>query len=147
VKRFHWPLQRVLDITEQRERVLRAELFALARAIVRIRQEIMWRRAMVRTILAELAERDLRERLPEQTVVLECSAAEQRIIRHLESRQSELSKQREARTEQFLRTRGRRQTLERLRDEARQQHVRQEQRREQKQFDETAHLAFSRGHR
>jgi flagellar biosynthesis chaperone FliJ len=145
VKRFAWRLQRVLDITDQRERALRAELFVLARRIREVREEIAWRQTMIRTLLAELAARPLAERLPEQAVILECSAAEQRIIRRLETRQRELDVERKAKTDQFLQVRGRRKTLERLREEARQEYLREEQKREQLQFDETAHIAFARG--
>jgi flagellar biosynthesis chaperone FliJ len=146
MKRFRWRLQRVLDITEQRERALRAELLALAQAIARVRQEILGRQALVRTILAELAQRSLPERLPEQALVLQCAAAEERILRRLRTRQKDLETQRAAKTEAYLRIRARRETLRRLREEARQKHLREQLLLEQKQFDETAHLAYARIH-
>lgn len=147
MKRFQWRLQRLLDITEQREQVARAELFRIAQQILAVCQEIVERQTVVRMILADLAARDLIERLDDQTVVLTCSAAEQRVIERLRGQQSELEAERETRMSEFLRIRSTRRTLERLREEARQEHLRDEARREQKQFDETAHMAFARKER
>jgi len=144
VKRFRWRLQRVLDIAASREEALRADLLALAREIVRVRQEIVWRQGLVRQILTELAARDLADRLPEQAIVLECAAAEERILRRLRSAERDLRTRRDAKTAEFLRARGRRRTLERLRGEARERHRRDEDRREQKEFDELAHMAYAR---
>jgi flagellar export protein FliJ len=144
VKRFQWRLQRVLDITEQREEALRTELLALAHRIVKVRQEIVARQTTMRMILAELAARALAERLPEQSVVLASATAEERVIRGLRAKQAELQKERAARTEQFLAFRARRRTLDRLREEARAKHLREEGKREQLEFDEGAHLAFAR---
>jgi flagellar biosynthesis chaperone FliJ len=144
MKRFAWRLQRVLDITEKREQALRLELGALARDIVLVRQEILTRQMIVRTLLDDLAARPLTERLPEQSVVLATASVERRILDKLRARQAELEAARDAKTEQYLRTRGTRRTLERLREEARLRYLRAAARVEQTQFDEAAHIAYGR---
>lgn len=147
MKRFRWRLQRVLDITAKREQALRLELFALARALVRVRQEIVARQAAVRTLLADLGRRTLVERLAEQTVVLACAAAEERILRGLRRRVADLEAQRAEKTRRFRQVRATRQTLERLREEARHRYLREMAAREQAQFDEVSHIAFARRER
>ncbi len=145
MKRFTWKLQRVLDITARREDVLRGELVALTQALVRVREELAARHAVVRTILAELGRRDLAARLAEQRILMDAAAVEERHLARLRGRIDALEAERDEKQAAFLRTRSTRRTLERLREEARQAHAREAARREQTRFDETAHLAFARG--
>jgi flagellar export protein FliJ len=147
VKRFQWRLQRVLDITERREQVVRGELFALAGAITRVRQEIIRRQVLLRTVLAELAKKSLAERLAQQILFLQQSVAVTREIDRLKAELAGLEAERSEKTAVFMKLRGQRQTLERLRTEARERHRREEDKREQAQFDETAHIAFARKQR
>jgi len=144
MKRFQWRLQRVLDITEQREQVVRAELFALAGAITRVRQEIIRRQVLLRTVLEELAKKGLAERLAQQILFLQQSVSAAREIDRLKGDLAGLEAQRTEKTALFMRLRGQRETLERLRAEARERHRREEDKREQAQFDETTHIAFAR---
>jgi len=60
VKKFIWPLQRLLDVTVQKELAVRAKLFALSRRIADVHREIFRRRASLRSVLAELAELERR---------------------------------------------------------------------------------------
>jgi hypothetical protein len=92
VKRFTWRLQRVLDITEQREGVLRQELLVLAHRIIAVRQEILLRQASVRGLLDDLGRRVFAERLPRQLVVMACAAAEERLLERLRVRQAAASR-------------------------------------------------------
>jgi hypothetical protein len=144
VKRFTWRLQRVLDITEQREGVLRQELLVLAHRIIAVRQEILLRQASVRGLLDDLGRRVFAERLPRQLVVMACAAAEERLLERLRVRQAALEVARSAKSDQFLRVRGTRRTLERLREEARLKYLREMDRQEQTQLDETFHISFAR---
>ena len=144
MKRFKWPLQRLLDVTVQREQGLRAELLALSRQMARARQEIFRRQAVLRSLLGELARQELPQRIPKQQLFLKCSAAGERDIRRLREELKRLESQRREKTEQFLKTRASRETLERRRAEARQRHIRQQLKIEQTQFDEGAHVSYAR---
>jgi hypothetical protein len=144
VKRFVWRLQRVLDITEQRESALRQELLALANQIIAVQQEILLRQAVVRGLLDDLGRRELIERMADQVVVLACAAAEERLLDRLRARQAALQAARSAKTDQFLRVRSTRRTLERLREEARLKYLREMDRQEQSQLDEAFHISFAR---
>jgi hypothetical protein len=144
VKRFSWRLQRVLDVTEQRERLMEAELLALAQRVVLARQGILARQALVRMLLADLGRRPLADRLAEQTLVLECARTEQRTLDDLRAKLKDLEDERQRATERLMEVRTRRRMLERLRDEARRRHDKEMDRLEQAALDEAAHLAHAR---
>jgi flagellar biosynthesis chaperone FliJ len=137
-------LQRVLDVTNQRERIQRMELLALSRRIARLRQEVTMHRVRMRSLVAEMAAAEFAERLRRHLDFILLSEAHQREIDRLEAQLRVLSARRAEKTQRLIRTRKRRETLERLREEARQAHVREELKIEQRQFDETAHLAKAR---
>jgi flagellar export protein FliJ len=144
VKRFRWRLQRVLDVTVQREKALRAELFGLSRRIVRLRQEVVRRRADLRSVLSDLAGRPVAERMARQEVFLRCAEAVEREIARLDAQARELEQTRSERTRTFLRVRSSRETLERMREDASREHQREQLKLEQRQFDESAHVSHAR---
>jgi len=144
VKRFKWKLQRVLDIKTQHERALRSDLFTLAQAVVRVREEILERRTVIRTLLEELGQRRLADRLAEQTVFLEFAAVEERWIARLGARLRDLESERAEKQRRFLEVRATCKTLKRFREEARSAYMRDVAKREQMAFDESAHTAFAR---
>lgn len=144
MKRFAWPLQRLLDVTEQRERAQRAEVLALAQQTARLRQDAAVQRACVRALIAEMGGMELIERLRRHVDFVRCCQAHDRQIEQLQARIAELTVQREAMMRVLMKTRKSRETLERLREEARQEHLREQTKLEQAQFDETAHTAKAR---
>lgn len=144
MKRFKWSLQRLLNVTIQRERALRTELFDLSRKIARVHQEIFRRQAILRAALADLSGEKLQKRIPKQQVFMKCSKDTHKILDQLKTRLRLLENQRTETTARFMKIRASRETLERLREEARQQHIRQELKLEQKMLDEGAQVAFAR---
>jgi len=147
MKRFVWTLQRLLDVTAQRELSLRAELFALARSISGVHREIVFRRSALAGLLADLAGAELGERLARQILFFRQAVVEERRIAALGERLESLRGERTAKTEQFRRTRSRRETLGKLRERARRRHARALAREEQKQLDDSAAVAFARAMR
>ncbi len=143
MKRFRWPLQRLLDVTMQRELARRAELLRLGRETARVRQEIASRRRVIRASLKELARQALAERMGQQEIVLACSAGREREIRRFQDRLEALAGERKRTVEELVRVRGARETLEKMRDEARWRHVQEQLKLEQKALDEVAHVAFA----
>jgi len=143
VKRFRWPLQRLLEVTVHREQALRAELLNLSQEIVGLRQIILARQAVLRSLLAELAKEDLRKRVSKQQVFMNYVQNDQKQIRRLEQQLKELRTLRKQKNAQFLQIRSSRRTLERLRKEAKQRYLRAQLKLEQKQLDEVAHISFA----
>jgi len=144
MRRFNWPLQRLLDVTTQRERTLRSKLFMLLQRITHLHQEIIRRNAVLRSSLADLAEQSIEERIARQRIFMRWSASVTREIRVLRSHVKDLGASRAETMAQLVKARKSKETLRRLRTEAEQEHVRGELRLEQKRFDEVAQTAFSR---
>ena len=143
MKRFRWPLQRLLEVTVHREQALRAELLNLSQEIVGLRQIILARQAVLRSLLAELAKEDLQKRFSKQQLFMNYVQNDQKQIRRLEQQLKELRTLRKQKNAQFLQIRSSRRTLERLRKEAKQRHLRAQLKLEQKQLDEVAHISFA----
>ena len=144
MKRFKWPLQRLLDVTIQRERALEAELLALSREMAEVHQEIFRRQTVLRTLLTDLASEEFPERIPRQRLFLDSSKAAKQILDRLRAQLEELQARREAVMAKFIKIRASRETLERIREEARQQHIREQLNLEQKALDESAQISFAR---
>jgi len=136
-------LQRLLEVTVHREQALRAELLNLSQEIVGLRQIILARQAVLRSLLAELAKEDLRKRVSKQQVFMNYVQNDQKQIRRLEQQLKELRTLRKQKNAQFLQIRSSRRTLERLRKEAKQRYLRAQLKLEQKQLDEVAHISFA----
>jgi len=144
MKRFTWPLQRLLGVTIQRQRALRAELFRLSRELARVRQEIVRRKATLRAMLSDLGDEEFQVRLPRQQVVLSCSAAAEKEMKKLQVQLGALEQHRKELTDQFVKVKAKRESLERLREEAYQRYLKDLSRLEQKQLDDSAQIAFAR---
>jgi len=144
MKLFKWSLQRLLNVTVQRERVLRSELLRLAQEMARIRHELLRQKAVLRSQLDELTRKEVPERLPERKIFMDFSQATDKTIKKLTRELERLGTVRKETTDRFLRVRGSRQTLERLREEARQRHIHRQLRLEQKELDESAQVSFAR---
>ena len=144
MKRFQWPLQRLLDVTIQRELAARAKLFALSRKIADVHRKIFHHQASLRIALTELSNQNLEKRLPEQQVFMQCSEAEEERLDKLRENLSILKKQRAEKIDIFTKTKSSRETLERLREESLQRHEREMMKEQQKQLDENAQIAYVR---
>jgi flagellar biosynthesis chaperone FliJ len=144
MKRFAWPLQRLLEVTCQREAAMRTEFLVATRRVATLRHEMLARSSAVRNLLEALAAQNPSQRLAVQEAFMKASPAEHRAMAKLASdlkaAQDNLSHKRW----ELLRIRASRKSLERLRGEALARHVREQLRLEQKQFDETSHQTYAR---
>jgi flagellar export protein FliJ len=144
VRRFKWRLQRLLDVTIRKEESLRLELVNLAQETARLGQEIVTRKVLLRSALQDLARQVLADRIARHEVVMTCSQVVQRQIDRLTGRLDQCRRKRKTKTEELLKIRSSRETLERLREEAERRYLRQEAAREQRLLDETAQVAYAR---
>jgi flagellar biosynthesis chaperone FliJ len=141
---FHWSLQKVLDVAEKRELAIKAELFRLARNIARTEEEIQRRRAMLRLLLADLAVAPLPERLAGRDVIMRCRKMEETAVRNLQEKVNDWQEQRETRTAELAKLTAKKDTLQRMRSEARREYQRQLDLREQQRADEVFQMTFAR---
>ena len=144
MKRFAWPLQPLLDLTAQREKLLRAEAYALAQDVIFHRSQIAQRQAELRMKLMDLAELDLSVRLAGHANFAKYSEALEKKIHILAEQLEALEAQRLAKTEQLAQAKSYREALEEKRSEAKKLYAKAMLKHEQKQLDEAAHLAIAR---
>lgn len=123
---------------------MRMELSVLSAEIERLRREIDDANARVRSMLAELASTNLADRIAEHEVVTACVEAARREILDHQHQRAHRRAERDEKTQELIRTRSSRQTLERLRAEARREHLRREAAVEQKQSDDSSQVAYAR---
>lgn len=144
MKRFHWSLHRVLDVTEKREKAVRAELFALVGRIARLQDDIARRGETLRRLLADLGAMEFQEQLLKRDVFLRCLANEQRTLASMRTRLGAMLEQREEATRRLVEVSTRKETLQRLEDEARKRHDSLMNQRDQSELDEAFQVGFAR---
>ncbi len=144
MKRFQWPLQRVLELTHQKERMLQARLFNFSQQIASVHRRIFHRRAATRAVLGELAQMSPSDRLGALSTLADCLGAEKKHLDKLESQLDALRRRRKETLDQFKRVRQSREALDKLRQRAFERYLRELARREQKQNDEISRLVYMR---
>jgi len=142
MKKFQWPLERLLRVTEQRERAMRLEAVSLQQQAAILRRQAQRRQALLRTLLEELGSQPVEERIARQEVFMRHSRTEERAIANLLKQVKDLERRREEVLAELMRLRTSRKSLERLREEAFREYQRGVAHEEQKQLDESAGLAY-----
>jgi flagellar export protein FliJ len=144
VKRFAWTLQRLLDVTRRREQAIVAQLADLAARTAGLRRQVAQRRMALRRQHEEIGRLDLATRMLRMETFGQMARHAEADIAALQEQARALHEQRQRLLEQFLQARARRQTLEKLREQALARWRKEAGRVEQKQSDELAGQAFAR---
>jgi len=144
MKRFVWRLQRVLDIKAKEERTKRAELLELTEKLAEARGELVTRQKILEDIITDIAGKQPQKRLGEQEFFLKCSATSDALIKELKSQVSQLALKQRKKIAEVLKVRRFREGLEKLRDEAKKQFIKEQEKLEQKELDEGATISFVR---
>jgi len=144
MKKFTWPLQRLLDVTAQRETAARAAVFALAHAMVVLRGNIAMLVSRRRAVLDELAGGDLQQRMARQEFIMAAADTLTGQAKAADTELAQLATRRKAKMAELMQLRARRKLLETLRERALTQWRLEQNRQEQTQLDESASIAFAR---
>jgi flagellar export protein FliJ len=144
VKKFVWRLQRLLDIKIKHENSIRAELVAVTERAVAVRSLIMVQKAALRQQLNELAEKIAKERLNEQEFFFKYVHVLDEKIKRLEMNLEELERLRQEKVKEILKVRKFRKGLEKLRQKARTEFRKEQNRYEQNKLDERTTVSYAR---
>jgi flagellar export protein FliJ len=142
MKRFRWPLQRLLDVTRQRELAAQAHLGSVNAQIQRAGQAIARRKQVLKDLLRELGNQNVQERILRQGVWMACSPGQDRQIRQMLSHMQELQSKREKALEKLTEIRKGRMSYEKLREKAHEQWKKQVGKLQQQELDEAAAIRF-----
>jgi len=145
MKRFVWRLQKVLDVKTKEEQAKQMELFRLTETLAEKRSELLMRQRTLQEIVSDIKKNRSSERLGVQEFFLKHAATNDERIRALQRKIEELEAQQKQKMAELLATRRFKEGLERLRAEARERFVREQEKLEQKELDDrtSAVLAWS----
>jgi len=144
MKRFVWRLQRVLDIKKKEEQKKRTELLELMERIAQTRGELLTKQMILEDIINGLSGEDPKKRLGEQEFFLRYSVTSNEEIKKLKHKVSELESQQREKIAEVLKVRRFKEGLERLQADAKTQFIKEQEKLEQKELDETATVSFVR---
>jgi flagellar FliJ protein len=147
MKRFVWRLQRVLDVKIKQEQVKQTELFHLTQAVAEKRTELLVEQHTLQELLDTIAAERSSRRLGDQEMFLRHAVTNDERIRRLKETIQTLESQRKEKLAELLALRQFKEAMERLREEARQRFIEEQERLEQKESDERTLIAFVRNTR
>lgn len=144
MKRFVWRLQRVLDIKTKKEQKVRAELLELTETLAETRGVLLMQQNILNNIIAGLAGENPKTRLSKQEFFLRHSGTSDERIEKLKEKISVLESQQKKKIAELSEVRRFKEGLEKLRDEAKTQFIKEQEKLEQKELDEIATVSFTR---
>jgi flagellar export protein FliJ len=144
MKRFAWRLQKVLDVRSKQEQLKQNELFQIAEQLAAQRGELLLRRRILQNLVTEIKGHGSPERLNAQEFFLRHAAADDERIRRLREEIAALEVRHKEKTAEVLAIRRFKEGLERLREQAKEEYIREQEKLEQKDLDEGTTIAFAR---
>ena len=108
------------------------------------RGELLTRQAILRDMISDIAKKKPQKRLGEQEFFLKHSAASNEQIRALKTRVKTLESEQRQKMAEVLKIKRSKESLEKLRAEAKRQYIEQQEKLEQKELDEIAGISFVR---
>jgi flagellar biosynthesis chaperone FliJ len=144
MKRFVWRLQRVLDVKAKEEQLKRTELFRLTEQLAAQRGELLMRQRILRNLLEDIRRDASPERWSTQEFLLRRAAVDDERIGRLREGIAVLEIRHREKTAEVLAVRRFKEGLEKLRAQAREEYIREEERLEQREADERTTIVFAR---
>ncbi len=134
--KFIWRLQRVLEVKKKQEQAIRMELLHLTEQVAQLRCQLLMQKQALRNMLETVAQASPAERMSQQALAMDYAKGSQVRIKSMEDQVQALSVQKQKKTKELLVLKQTTEGLERLRINARQQFIKDENKKEQKMADE-----------
>ena len=144
MKRFVWQLQRVLGIKALEEQTKRAQLLGLTEELAQTRGQLLMQRQILKAMIRDIAGQKAGQRLGEQEFFLKYSKTIDEEIEQLENKVTGLVSQQREKIKEVLKARRFKEGLEKMRAEAKSRFINEQEKLEQKEFDEGATESFAR---
>jgi flagellar FliJ protein len=144
MKRFVWRLQRILDIKTKKEQKMRVELLELTERLAETRGALLMQQSILKNIIAGLTGENPRTRLSKQEFFLKYSGTSDERIKKLKEKIRILESQQKKKIVELTEVRRFKEGLEKLREEAKTQFIKEQEKLEQKELDEIATVSFTR---
>ncbi|MBN1359595.1 MAG: hypothetical protein JW993_03335 [Sedimentisphaerales bacterium] len=147
MRRFAWRLQKVLDIKTKEEQFKRMGLFRLTEALAEKRAELLMRRRILQDMIAGVAQIPPSERLKAQEFFLRHAATNDRYIQSVRDEIDRLETLQQEKRREVMVAKRFKEGLEKLRAEAKERYIQEQERLEQKESDDRTTVAFARNAR
>ena len=134
----------MLDIKAKEEQKKRAELLGLTEKLAATRSELLTQQRILEDIICHICHVKPEKRLGRQELFLKSSVTNDELIGRLKNRVSELESKQREKIAEVLKARRFKEGLEKLRDRAKKQFIKDQEKLEQKEFDEGATISFAR---
>jgi len=144
MKRFVWRLQKVLDVKTKEEQLRRTELFRVTEELAQKRTELLMRQRILQDLMADITKDTSSERLGAQEFFLRHAAADDAQIRRLQGQIADLEARQKQKMAEVLAARRFKEGLEKLRAQAKEEFIREQEKLEQKESDDRTTMAFAR---
>ncbi len=144
MKRFVWRLQKVLDVKTKEEQLRRTELFQIVEQLAARRGELLLRQRILQDLMTEIRRGESAQRWNAQEFFLRHAATDDAEIRRLQEEIAALEIRHRDKTAEVLAVRRFKEGLEKLRTQAKEEYMREQERLEQKEQDERTTIAFAR---
>ena len=144
MKRFAWRLQKVLDIKSKQEQLKRNELFRIAEELAVKHGELLMRQRILQDLVTEIQGQEVLTRWNTQEFFLRHAANDDEQMHGLREEIAGLKIRHQEKTAEVLTVRRLKEGLEKLRAQAKEQYIREQEKTEQKESDERTALAFVR---
>lgn len=144
MRRFVWRLQRVLDIKRKAEQIKRAELLELTEKLVQTRGGLLTQKRILEDIISEITGKKPKRRLGQQEFFLKWAATNDELIKKLKQKERGLESEQRKKIVEVLKLKKFNEGLEKLREKAKMQFIKEQEKLEQKELDEGATISFVR---
>ncbi|MGE5293938.1 MAG: hypothetical protein ACM3VT_03855 [Solirubrobacterales bacterium] len=144
MRRFAWRLQRVLDVKTKEEQLRQTELFRLTEELTAKRGELLMRQRILQNLLVDLRRDQSSDRLNAREFFFRRVTVDDEQIRKIKAEIEALVVKQKEKTAEMLAVRRFKEGLEKLRAQAKEEYIRQEEKLEQKESDDRAAIAFAR---
>jgi len=144
MKRFVWRLQQVLEVKKQEEQIKRGELLKITERLAAKRGQLLTAKRILKDVIMGIAGERPGKRLSKQEFFLSHSSASDEWIKKLEEQAHALELQQREKVREVLKLRRLKEGLEKLREAAKREFIRYQEKLEQKELDEMARIRFSR---
>jgi len=144
MKRFAWRLQKVLDIKAKEEQYKRNELFRLTQILADRRSELLLKQQILQEIMTEISQAGTPHRLGAQEFFLTHAITDDQCIAKLKAEITDLERQHKEKIAEVLAAKRFKEGLEKLRAEAKERYIQEQEALEQKELDDGVAITFAR---
>ncbi len=144
MRRFVWRLQRVLDVRKKEEQVKTAELMKLTEELAQTRGRLLMQKRILADLLENISNKKSAERLAMQELFLKCSETTDNLIKELGKAVEKLYSQQKEKVAEVLKIKRYREGLEKLREKAKTEFLREQEKHEQKEMDDNTTISYAR---